>query len=196
MQRLIYDNGTERQVTNEQAEAIWGNGLTLGQVQNRVDTGWEFIDAVELGKNYVLMDGDICLKYDDDIRTLYIPLFMINKLGIRPSNTRKLTHNLSLGKSLKNAVSNMFGGIFDRKLAAELAAIDDTELLKDRELKKMRKRARQAERRREIKEAYRLERDKERRPHMYDGTQQQHSFGEYAQYLADSYTFKCKEATR
>ena len=196
MQRIIYDNGTERQLTREQAEVIWSNGLTLSQVQNRVDTGWDFFDAVDLGKNYVLMDGDICLKYDDDIRTLYIPLFMINRLGIRPNNTCKLTHNLSLGKSLKNAVSNMFGGLTDRKLAAELAAIDDTEILKDRELKKMRKRARQEERRREIKEAYKLERDKERRPHMYDGTKQQHSFGEYAQYLADSYTFKCKEAAR
>jgi hypothetical protein len=120
---------------------------------------------------------------------------MIDKLGIRHDGTRKLTHNLSLGKSLKNAVSNMFGGIFDRKLAAELAAIDDTEILKDRQMKKMRQRARQAERRREIKEAYRLERDKERRPHMYDGTEQQHSFGKYAQYLADSYIFKCKEVT-
>lgn len=196
MQRVIYDNDTERQLTREQAEAIWNKGLTLGQVQNRVDTGWDFFDAVELGKNYVLMDGDVCLRYDDHVRTLYIPLFMIDKLGIRHDGTRKLTHNLSMGKSLKNAVSNMFGGIFDRKLAAELAAIDDTEILKDRQMKKMRQRARQAERRREIKEMYRIKRDKERRPHMYDGTPQQHSFGKYAQYLADSYTFKCKEVTR
>lgn len=196
MQRLIYDNGTERQLTKEQAEAVWSNGLTLAQVQNRVDTGWEFIDAVELGKSYVLMDGDICLKYEDDTRTLYVPLFMIDKLGIRHNGTRKLTHNLSLGKSLKNAVSNMFGGLLDRKLAAELAAIDDTEILKDRQMKNMRLQARKAERRRGLKEMYRIERDKKRRPHMYDGTEQQHSFGEYAQYLADSYTFKCKEATR
>lgn len=196
MQRVIYDQDTERQLTRDQAEAIWNKGLTLGQVQNRVDTGWDFFDAVELGKNYVLMDGDICLRYDDHVRTLYIPLFMVDKLGIRHDGTRQLTYNLSMGKSLKNAVSNMFGGIFDRKLAAELAAIDDTEILKDRQLKNMRLRARQAERRRELKEMYRIERDKERRPHMYDGTNQQHSFGEYAQYLADSYTFKCKEATR
>jgi hypothetical protein len=196
MKRVIYDHDTEWELTKDQAEAIWNKGLTLGQVQNRVDTGWDFFDAVELGKNYVLMDGDICLKYDDHVRTLYIPLFMIDKLGIRHDGTRQLSYNLSTGKSLKNAVSYMFGGIFDRKLAAELAAIDDTEILKDRQLKNMRQRARQAERRRELKEMYRIERDKERRPHMYDGTKQQHSFGEYAQYLADSYTFKCKEATR
>lgn len=196
MQRIIYDQDTERQLTRDQAEAIWNKGLTLGQIQNRVDTGWDFFDAVELGKNYVLMDGDICLRYDDHVRTLYIPLFMVDKLGIRHDGTRQLTYNLSMGKSLKNAVSNIFGGIFDRKLAAELAAIDDTEILKDRQLKNMRLQARKAERRREIKEMYRIERDKERRPHMYDGTNQQHSFGEYAQYLADSYTFKCKEATR
>lgn len=196
MQRIIYDQDTERQLTRDQAEAIWNKGLTLGQVQNRVDTGWDFFDAVELGKNYVLMDGDICLRYDDHVRTLYIPLFMVDKLGIRHDGTRQLTYNLSMGKSLKNAVSNMFGGIFDRKLAAELAAIDDTEILKDRQLKNMRLQARKAERRREIKEMYRIERDKERRPHMYDGTNQQHTFGEYAQYLADSYTFKCKEVTR
>lgn len=189
MQRLIYDNGTERQLTKEQAEAIWSNGLTLAQVQNRVDTGWEFIDAVDLGKNYVLMGGDICLRYDDNVRTLYIPLFMIDKLGIRHNGTRKLTHNLSLGKSLKNAVSNMFGGLLDRKLAAELAAIDDTEILKDRELKKMRKRARQAERRRGFKEMYRIERDKERRPHMYDSTPQQHSRGAYTEYLIENDIF-------
>lgn len=196
MQRVIYDQDTERQLTRDQAEAIWNKGLTLAQVQNRVDTGWDFFDAVELGKNYVLMDGDICLRYDDHVRTLYIPLFMVDKLGLRHNGTRQLTYNLSTGKSLKNAVSNMFGGIFDRKLAAELAAIDDTEILKDRQLKNMRLQARKAERRREIKEMYRIERDKERRPHMYDGTNQQHSFGEYAQYLADSYTFKCKEVTR
>jgi len=196
MKRVIYDHDTEWELTKDQAEAIWNKGLTLGQVQNRVDTGWDFFDAVELGKNYVLMDGDICLKYDDHVRTLYIPLFMIDKLGIRHDGTRQLSYNLSTGKSLKNAVSYMFGGIFDRKLAAELAAIDDTEILKDRQLKNMRQRARQAERRRELKEMYRIERDKERRPHMYDGTKQQHSFGEYAQYLADSYTFKCKEATK
>lgn len=196
MQRIIHDHDTERQLTRDQAEAIWNKGLTLGQVQNRVDTGWDFFDAVELGKNYVMMDGDICLRYDDHVRTLYIPLFMVDKLGIRHDGTRRLTYNLSTGKSLKNAVSNMFGGIFDRKLAAELAAIDDTEILKDRQLKNMRLRARQAERSREIKEMYRIERDRERRPHMYDGTNQQHTFGKYAQYLADSYTFKCKEATR
>lgn len=189
MQRVIYDNGTERQLTKEQAEAIWSKGLTLGQVQYRVDTGWDFFDAVELGKNYVLMDGDICLKYDDNVRTLYIPLFMIDKLGIRHDGTQKLTHNLSRGKSLKNAVSNMFGGIFDRKLAAELAAIDDTEVLKDRQLKKMRQRARQNERRREIKEMHRLERDKERRPHMYDGTPQQHTRGAYTEYLMQNDIF-------
>lgn len=189
MQRVIYDNGTERQLTREQAELIWNKGLTLGQVQNRVDTGWGFFDAVDLGKNYVLMDGDICLRYDDNVRTLYIPLFMIDKLGIRHNGTRKLTHNLSMGKSLKNAVSNMFGGIFDRKLAAELAAIDDTEILKDKLLKKMRHQARQAERRREIKERYRLEKDKERRPHLYDGTPQQHSRGAYTEYLMENDIF-------
>lgn len=189
MQRLIYDQDTERQLTKEQAEAIWNKGLTLGQVQHRVDVGWDFFDAVELGKNYVLVDGDICLRYDDNVRTLYIPLFMIDKLGIRHNGTRKLTHNLSMGKSLKNAVSNMFGGIFDRKLAAELAAIDDTEILKDKLLKKMRHQARQAERRREIKERYRLEKDKERRPHMYDGTPQQHSKGAYTEYLMENDIF-------
>lgn len=189
MQRLIYDQDTERQLTKEQAEDIWSKGLTIAQVQHRVDVGWDFFDAVELGKNYVLVDGDICLRYDDNVRTLYIPLFMIDKLGIRHNGTRKLTHNLSMGKSLKNAVSNMFGGIFDRKLAAELAAIDDTEILKDDMLKKMRQRARQAERRREIKEAYRLEKDKKRRPHMYDGTEQQHSRGAYTEYLMENDIF-------
>lgn len=189
MQRVIYDNGTERQLTKEQAEAIWNKGLTLGQVQNRVDTGRDFFDAVELGKNYVLMDGDVCLRYDDNVRTLYIPLFMIDKLGIRHNGTRKLTHNLSMGKSLKNAVSNMFGGIFDRKLAAELAAIDDTEILKDRQLKNMRLQARKAERSRGIKEMHRLERDKERRPHVYDGTKQQHTRGTYTEYLMQNDIF-------
>lgn len=189
MQRMIYDQDKERQLTRDQAEAIWNKGLTLGQVQNRVDTGWDFFDAVELGKNYVLVDGDICLRYDDNVRTLYIPLFMIDKLGIRHNGTRQLTYNLSTGKSLKNAVSNMFGGIFDRKLAAELAAIDDTEILKDRQLKNMRLQARKAERRREIKERYRHERDKERRPHMYDGTPQQHSRGTYTEYLMENDIF-------
>lgn len=189
MQRVIYDQDTERQLTKDQAEDIWSKGLTLSQVQNRVDTGWDFFDAVELGKNYVLVDGDICLRYDDNVRTLYIPLFMIDKLGIRHNGTRKLTHNLSMGKSLKNAVSNMFGGIFDRKLAAELAAIDDTEILKDRQLMNMRLQARKAERRREIKEWYRDERDKERRPHMYDGTPQQHSRGAYTEYLMENDIF-------
>lgn len=189
MQRVIYDQDTERQLTRDQAEAIWNKGLTLGQVQNRVDTGWDFFDAVELGKNYVLVDGDVCLRYDDHVRTLYIPLFMIDKLGIRHNGTRQLTYNLSTGKSLKNAVSNMFGGIFDRKLAAELAAIDDTEILKDRQLKNMRLKARKAERRREIKEMYRIEKDKERRPHMYDGTPQQHTRGAYTEYLMENDIF-------
>lgn len=189
MQRMIYDQDTERQLTREQAEEIWNKGLTLAQVQNRVDTGWDFFDAVELGKNYVLVDGDICLRYDDNVRTLYVPLFMIDKLGIRHNGTRKLTHNLSMGKSLKNAVSNMFGGIFDRKLAAELAAIDDTEILKDRQLKNMRLQARKAERSREIKETHRIERDKERRPHMYDGTKQQHSRDAYTEYLMENDIF-------
>lgn len=189
MQRMIYDQDKERQLTKDQAEAIWNKGLTLGQVQNRVDTGWDFFDAVELGKNYVLVDGDICLRYDDNVRTIYIPLFMIDKLGLRHNGTRQLTYNLSTGKSLKNAVSNMFGGIFDRKLAAELAAIDDTEILKDRQLKNMRLQARKAERRREIKERYRAERDKERRPHMYDGTKQQHTKGTWCDYLMENDIF-------
>ena len=83
----------------------------------------------------------------------------------------------------------MFGGIFDRKLAAELAAIDDTEILKDRQLKNMRLQARKAERSRELKEMYRIERDKERRPHMYDGTKQQHSRGAWCEYLMENDKF-------
>lgn len=184
------------ELTDEQVQNIWSRKLTLGQIQKRLDDGWGLIESIELNKNYYMYEGDICLRYADATRVLYIPLYVVERIGIHYNDTRRLFNNLSEGKSLRNAVSNMQGGIFDRKLSNELEAVDETEILKDRQLARMRSKARKNERKRLARAERAKQRDMERRPHMYDGTQQQHTFGEYAQYLADSYTFKCAEVVK
>ncbi|MBF7019644.1 hypothetical protein ISO99_06925 [Staphylococcus sp. 18_1_E_LY] len=184
------------ELTDEQVQNIWSRKLTLGQIQKRLDDGWGLIESIELNKNYYMYEGDICLRYADATRVLYIPLYVIERIGIHYNDTRRLFNNLSEGKSFRNAVSNMQGGIFDRKLSRELEAVDETEILKDKQLARMRSKARKHERKRLAKAEMAKQRDMERRPHMYDGTPQQHTFGEYAQYLLSSYKFKCSEVVK
>lgn len=187
--KTIYTPEGEYELTREQAKNLWNKGITFAQVQHRIDEGWEFMDAILLSKNYYMYEGDICLRYSDNVRVLYIPLYVIDRIGIDYNDTQRLFNNLSMGKSLRNAVSNMQGGIFDRKLSQELEAVDNTELVKDRQMARMRSKARANENRRIARAERAKQRDMERRPHMYDGTKQQHSRGAYTEYLMENDIF-------
>ncbi|XVL42667.1 SA1788 family PVL leukocidin-associated protein [Staphylococcus equorum] len=177
------------ELTDEQVQNIWSRKLTLGQIQKRLDDGWGLIESIELNKNYYMYEGDICLRFADATRVLYIPIYVIERIGIHYNDTQRLFNNLSEGKSLRNAVSNMQGGIFDRKLSNELEAVDDTELVKDRQVERMRSKARAIERKRLARAERAKQRDMERRPHMYDGTPQKHTRGAYTEYLMQNDIF-------
>lgn len=187
--KTIYTPEGEYELTREQATALWNRGITFAQVQQRIDEGWDFMDAILLSKNYYMYEGDICLRYSDNIRVLYIPLYVINRIRIDYNDTGRLFYNLSMGKSLRNAVSNMNNGLLDRKLSQELEAVDDTELVKDRQVARMRSKARANESKRLARAERAKQRDMERRPHMYDGTPQQHTRGKYTQHLMENNIF-------
>lgn len=187
--KTLYTPEGEYELTREQATALWSKGITFAQVQQRIDEGWDFMDAILLSKNYYMYEGDICLRYSDNIRVLYIPLYVIDRIGIDYNDTGRLFYNLSMGKSLRNAVSNMNNGLLDRKLSQELEAVDDTELVKDRQVARMRSKARANESKRLARAERAKQRDMERRPHMYDGTPQQHTRGAYTEYLMQNDIF-------
>lgn len=187
--KTIYTPEGEHELTREQATALWNRGITFAQVQQRIDEGWDFMDAILLSKNYYMYEGDICLRYSDNIRVLYIPLYVIDRIGIDYNDTGRLFYNLSMGKSLRNAVSNMNNGLLDRKLSKELEAVDDTELVKDRQVALMRSKARANESKRLARAERAKQCDMERRPHMYDGTPQKHKLGEYTQHLMENNIF-------
>ena len=73
------------ELTDEQVQNIWSRKLTLGQIQKRLDDGWGLIESIELNKNYYMYEGDICLRYADATRVLYIPLYVIERIGIQQS---------------------------------------------------------------------------------------------------------------
>lgn len=157
--------------------------ITVKLVEQRLAEGWSDYQAIHLSTKYVTHDGEICYKYSSPERTLYIPLSDIEKAQEEYElNTRTISKRLNRGMGLYEALTTLPAGAQDSV---------------EKDVKKYQKIEDEKEKKRQQRLSYYRERKKrERKPHMYDGTPQQHTFGKYAQYLADSYKFKCAEVVK
>lgn len=161
-----------------------GLGVPVNKVQERINNGWKPYDAINFSDKYEMHDGQIYYTHTTNEHKFYISADDMEKAEIEVGlNPRTIAKRLNRGFSVQEA------------LTREPATSDVYEVKQDIEAQ-IAKQRRKEERRRMKKAERAKQRDMERRPHMYDGTPQHHSFGEYAQYLADSYTFKCKEVTK
>ncbi|UXU53183.1 SA1788 family PVL leukocidin-associated protein [Staphylococcus arlettae] len=145
--------------------------LSIDDVQDRINKGWEPYEAMSFSAKYEMHDGQIYYTHSAKEQTFYIPAEDMEKaeveLGINP---RTVAKRLNRGFSTQEA------------LTKEVLTSEVYEVKQDIEAQKAKERKRQERRR--MKKAQRAkQRDMERRPHMYDGTPQQHTRGAYTSYL-------------
>lgn len=178
-------DGTTLYIGEEERDYIYNVvGLSMGVIEQRLKEGWEEERAMTLGKAYVLKAGQMYYLYKRKGREEYIPLEAVEKAYVELGlSTATIGNRLSKGQTVEQALMT------PRKIAykSRMPHYNDV-----REQWKKQEKIRSERAISQMRE----QKQRERKPHLYDGTPQQHTFNEYAQYLADSYKFKCAEVVK
>lgn len=183
----MHFEGRTKYPTTPNGEIIWLDDadrmklkslfVSLDDVQTRLDNGWKPYEAINFSNKYKIHDGGICYSHNTGERTVYIPADEMEKaeieVGIDPRTiAKRLNRGFSVQEALTKApVTNNFN-----------------EVKKDIEEQKIKQR-KQEERRRRKMEEYKARKYRERKPHLFDGTPQQHTLGEYTQHLMENNIF-------
>lgn len=169
---LMIHEGKRDQITK-------GLGLPISFIEQRLQDGWSDERALSLGRNYVMKDGHIFYLYNRKGREVYISLEDMERAEVDWGiTTTTVGKRLGKGHSVEKALTT------PRK--------EDLHFFGMREYMKKQEKIRSERAVSQMRE----QKYRERKPHLYDGTPQQHTFNEYAQYLADSYKFKCAEVVQ
>lgn len=151
--------------------------VSIDDVQARLDNGWKPYEAINFSIKYEMHDGQIYYTHTTDERTFYIPADDMEKAEIEVGlDTRTIAKRLSRGFSIQEA------------LTKAPVTNDFNEVKKDIEEQKVKQRKREELRRKKIEE-YKARKYRESKPHLFDGTPQQHTLGEYTQHLMQNDIF-------
>lgn len=161
---------------NERRYILQLLGNTIALMDKRLEEGWSAEQAKYLTPNYVMIDGIIYYLYNRKGYEVYIPLEDIERaevdLGLQ---TKTICHRIGKGYSLHEALTKPI----KRSWQDEPSITDMMSNLKAKEQKRSREAIKQMKERK-----YR-----EEKPHLYDGTPQKHSLGNYTKYLMENDIF-------
>lgn len=171
-----YVKGEPYRLTTKEQRLKFKNKLSSIEIQNRLNLGLAMHEALKFSYKYVAKFGHMCYEIEGDEVFYYIPyddVLVLNRHGIEMA---QVSRNIVV-------VDDISQLLLDDTRVFEESADNDSSL--NNELLERRKQ--------ESIQRYKDEKHREQKPHLYNGTKQSHSFGEYAQYLADSYTFACSD---
>lgn len=158
--------------------------VTLETVDQRLNEGWTVEQAISLNQKYVTYDNEIHYFFKKGNRIEYIPLAEMEKAEIdRGIAQRTIAKRLNQGMTVRDALTLV-------PITTEYKSIE-----RDVQEQQSKLRQKAIEKQERVKRQ-KLARKRANKPHLYDGTPQKHTFGKYAQYLTESYTFKCAEVTK
>lgn len=165
-------------------EAISKSILSLQDVQNRLDNGWKVQDAISLNNKYEMHNGEIHYVYRTERREELIHIDRMHEAeiekGIIP---RTVAKRLNRGLSVEEA------------LTLSPSTSDNASIARDIEEQKIKQRKRE-ERRQQAVKSMKVRKFKEEKPHLYDGTEQNHTRGEYTTYLMENDVFPKREVAK
>ena len=150
--------------------------LSSIEIQNRLNIGLSMHEALKFSIKYVAKFGQMCYEIEGIDTFYYIPYDDVQTLSRNGIEMAQVSRNVATVEDISELL------LEDTRVYEESMDNDsslDNELLERRKQESIQK--------------YKDEKHREQKPHLYNGTKQSHSFGEYAQYLADSYTFACSD---
>lgn len=104
----LYINGVAHTPTKED-KRVWRSGkLNKQDVQQRLDEGWSYKQAVSLNNLYVKKDGSICLKVETEDTVHYVPESRVRDLEIDGLSQNKLIKNLKSGNTLEKIINDFY----------------------------------------------------------------------------------------
>lgn len=104
----LYINGKAYQLSKEDKKILRNNRLNKPIVQERLDEGWEYQQAIGLNHLYVMKDGVICLKVETKKTIHYVPESQVRDLEIDGLSQQKLIKNLKAGHTLENTIEDFY----------------------------------------------------------------------------------------
>lgn len=152
-----------------------GNTITL--IEERLSQGWSAAQAMYLSPNYVTKDGVICYLFDRKGYEVYIPINDLERAEVDLGLQRKtICNRLGKGYSLHEALTTPV------KRRWQGGTVSFSTMMTNEKAKEKRRSKEAVKRMRERK--YR-----EEKPHLFDGTPQQHARGAYTEYLMQNDIF-------
>lgn len=104
----LYINGVAHKPTNEDKKILRNNRLNKQDVQDRLDEGWDYRQAIELSHLYVMKDGGIHLRVETKDAIHYVPESRVRDLEIDGLSQSKLIKNLKSGNTLEKIVNDFY----------------------------------------------------------------------------------------
>lgn len=176
-QKDVYQiDGKPYRMTAKESNMRVNKKISTNEIQNRLNLGMSMTQALSYSRKYAAKFGTLCYEVEGDEVFYYIPLEDVEGLAENGISMRSVSRRIDVVEDisellLENTTVYEEHSDYDQSL--------NDELLKKKQEKAINK----------MRDA----KHRELKPHLYDGTPQTHEFGEYAQYLIDSYMFKCKE---
>ena len=179
-----FPNGEVLYLRGEERANLKNKELSLKIVEQRLENDWSIDEALTLNKNYVKVDGRIYYYYENSKREEYILLEDMERAEVDHNiNARTVGKRLNQGMSVNEALTKPLSAKALRDYERDLdMSLMNTLIKRDEQ--------QQAMRVQEIK----IEREKEVKPHLYNGTPQVHHRSDYCQYLMDNDIFPKKVA--
>ncbi len=158
--KYVYLDDGVYELTDEDKEVLQENRTSISIVQTRVDNGWDIKDAIRLNKRFYIKDGEFKARIKGGGKICYLNEETIENAFAQGMTFKKLDQRMAKGVHLLKEF--IPGGQIDYKLH---------ELI------------RREQERAERAELIKQEREREKKPHLYDGTPQNHKRSKWCEYL-------------
>ncbi|WP_432721118.1 hypothetical protein [Staphylococcus shinii] len=151
--------------------------ITTRLIEERLHDGWEEEDATTFSPNYVMHNGRIHYFYNRRGKEIYISLEDMKKADLELAlDAKTIAVRLGKGYTAEEALTRPI----DRRYVSSYQLLGDTFNTW---------KALEAKRAREAVKELRESKLKEEKPHLFDGTKQQHSRGAWCEYLMENDIF-------
>ena len=151
--------------------------LSIDDVQARLDEGWKPYEAINFSNKYEMHDGQIYYTHRADNGTYRISVQDMEQAEFEYGlDSRTIAKRLNRGISIKEALTK---APITKNFSEAKQYIEQQKI----------KQRKQEERRRRKMEEYKARKYRERKPHLFDGTSQKHTLGEYTQHLMEKDIF-------
>lgn len=170
-------DGSAIWLTKEEKRHCGNLNISSRIIEERLQEGWGEDDATTLSTNYVMHNGRIHYLYNRKGKEIYVSLEDMKKADLELAlDAKSIAVRLGKGYSVEDALTRPL----DRRYVSSYQLLGDTFNTW---------KALDAKRAREAVKELRERKLKEDKPHLFDGTPQQHSRGAWCEYLMQNDIF-------